>query len=126
MKLLSVLFSSLLVMACATGPCPRATAAAPEKSKSEEVAMSASSTAERVKVYKADGSLQCGQGKQIPVPEMQKQLKNIKVYSAVNKNDGMMRIQVCGAPTGNSNVYEIERKDLEAALKAGFKEWAGE
>ncbi len=88
--------------------------------------MSSSSTAERVKVYKADGSLQCGQGKQIPLAEMQKQLKDIKVYSAVNKNDGMMRIQVCGSPTGNSNVYEIDRKDLEAALKAGFKEWAGE
>jgi hypothetical protein len=126
MKLLSILFSSLLVMACATGPCPRATAASPEKSKSQEAAVSSSSTAERVKVYKADGSLQCGQGKQIPVAEMQKQLKDIKVHSAVNKNDGMMRIQVCGSPTGNSNVYEIDRKDLEAALKAGFKEWAGE
>ncbi len=38
----------------------------------------------------------------------------------------MMRIQVCGAPTGNSNVYEIDRKDLEAALKVGFKEWTFE
>lgn len=81
---------------------------------------------ERVKVFKPDGSLQCGQGKAIPLADMQKQLKNIKVYSAVNKNDGMMRIQVCGSPTGNSNVYEIHRKDLEAAIKAGFKEWTFE
>lgn len=127
MKFFGVLFSSLLMVACATGPCPKATAASTDKNiKAQEATVAPSSTAERVKVYKADGSLQCGQGKQIPVAEMQKQLKDIKVYSAVNKNDGMMRIQVCGAPTGNSNVYEIERKDLEAALKAGFKEWAGE
>lgn len=88
--------------------------------------MESSSKLDRVKVHKADGSLQCGQGKAIPVAEMQKQLKDIKVFSAVNKNDGMMRIQVCGSPTGNSNVYEIDRKDLDAALKAGFKEWTGE
>lgn len=88
--------------------------------------VSVSSNTERVKVYKPDGSLQCGQGKAIPVAEMQKQLKNIKVYSAANKNDGMMRIQVCGSPTGNNNVYEIDRKDLEAAVKAGFKEWTFE
>ena len=81
---------------------------------------------DRVKVFKADGSLQCGQGKAIPVAEMQKQLKDIKVHSAVNKNDGMMRIQVCGSPTGNANVYEIDRKNLEAAIKLGFKEWIAE
>lgn len=81
---------------------------------------------ERVKVYKADGSLQCGQGQVIPAAEMQKELKNIKVYSSANKNDGMMRIQVCGAPTGNSNVYEIDRKDLAAAIRMGFKEWTAD
>jgi hypothetical protein len=85
-----------------------------------------SSSTERVKVYKPDGSLQCGQGKAVPLAEMQKQLKNIKVYSSANKNDGMMRIQVCGSPTGNANIYEIDRKDLEAALKTGFKEWTFE
>ncbi len=77
----------------------------------------------RVKVYKADGSLQCGQGKAIPAQEMQKDLKDIKVHSSATKNDGLMRIQVCGAPTGNANVYEIDHKDLEAALKLGFKQW---
>ncbi|MNL53665.1 hypothetical protein D3C87_1769290 [compost metagenome] len=57
---------------------------------------------------------------------MEKDLKGIKTYSSINKNDGMMRIQVCGSPTGNSNIYEIDRKDLAAALKAGFKEWTFE
>jgi hypothetical protein len=77
----------------------------------------------RVKVYKADGSLQCGMGKKITLEDMEKELKGIQVFSRSNQNDGLMRIQVCGAPTGQSNVYEISRSDLEKALKAGFKEW---
>ncbi len=85
--------------------------------------MKPESKLDRVKVYKPDGSLQCGQGKAVPVPEMQKELKDFKVYSSYNKNDGMMRIQVCGSPTGNANIYEIDRSKLEAAVKLGFKEW---
>lgn len=77
----------------------------------------------RVKVYKADGTLQCGMGTRISLEAMEKQLKGIKVFSRTNMNDGLMRIQVCGSPTGQSNVYEISRSDLEKALKAGFKEW---
>ena len=80
----------------------------------------------KVKVYKADGSLQCGMGAKIALEAMEKDLKGIKVLSRSNINDGLMRIQVCGAPTGQSNVYEISRSDLEKALKAGFKEWTQE
>jgi hypothetical protein len=80
----------------------------------------------KVKVYKADGSLQCGMGNKIPLETMEKDLAGIKVYNRYNMNDGLMRIQVCGAPTGQSNVYEISRSDLEKALKAGFKEWTQE
>lgn len=118
---------SLLVSlsACTHGNC-RTQKDAAKTPATSEVPVTKSATTERVKVFKADGSLQCGQGKAIPVAEMQKQLKGITVYSSMNKNDGMMRIQVCGAPTGNSNVYEIDRKDLEAALKLGFKEWLSE
>ena len=54
---------------------------------------------------------------------MRKQLGDIEVFSAENKHDGMMRIQVCGQPTGQNNVYEIDVKNLEAALKLGFKKW---
>ena len=80
----------------------------------------------KVKVYKPDGSLQCGMGSKIALETMEKDLKGIKVFSRTNMNDGLMRIQVCGAPTGQSNVYEIARADLEKALKAGFKEWTQE
>jgi hypothetical protein len=115
---------------CATGKCLQqqalaasTTAPAAKPGASGGESMKPESKLERVKVYKPDGSLQCGQGKAISAQDMQKDLKNIKVYSSATKSDGMMRIQVCGSPTGSSNVYEIDRKDLEAALKMGFKEW---
>lgn len=76
-----------------------------------------------VYVYKADGSLQCGQGQKIAPNEMAKELAPIQVFSSETKNDGLMRIQVCGHPTGYCNVYEISEDDLEQALKLGFKKW---
>jgi hypothetical protein len=117
---------TMSLFGCATGICLA------QKTKAEGSATTVNggvnvakpeSKLDHVKVYKADGSLQCGQGKAIPAAEMQKDLKSIQVYSSATKNDGMMRIQVCGAATGNANVYEIDRKDLAAALKMGFKEW---
>lgn len=79
-----------------------------------------------VKVYKYDGSLQCGMGKAIAIAEMQKELQGIIVYSNENKSDGLMRTQVCGSPTGKANVYEIDRSQLTEAKKRGFKEWTFE
>ena len=114
----------LVLGACTHGNCrSQKSSVAANTTAASEAAMTNTPAVDRVKVHKPDGSLQCGQGKAIPVTEMQKQLKDIKVHSGVNKNDGMMRIQVCGSPTGNNNVYEIDRKNLEAAIKLGFKEW---
>ncbi len=125
-KWLLVLPLLVVLGGCTHGNC-RANKKETQTTTTGEVPVTTKTAAsDHVKVFKADGSLQCGQGKAIPVAEMQKQLKDIKVYSAVNKNDGMMRIQVCGSPTGNSNVYEIDRKNLEAAIKLGFKEWIAE
>lgn len=121
MKLWTLFLLSLHLIACAHVPC----GAEPRIPKTGFV-MDKSTPLDRVKVFKIDGSLQCGQGDKIPVNAMQKQLEGIQVFSAENKNDGMMRIQLCGTPTGNCNVYEIDRKDLAAALKLGFKEWVAE
>lgn len=77
----------------------------------------------KIKVYKADGSVQCEPGTGTKPEEMQKQLGDIKVYSAENKHDGLIRIQVCGAPTGNCNVFEINESDFAKAEKLGFKKW---
>ncbi|MFS4459953.1 hypothetical protein [Bdellovibrio sp. HCB2-146] len=128
-KLVLVLLSSVALMsACSTAKCRTQKEAQTKVGAEAAVAAGAdsSSSQDRVRVYKPDGSLQCGQGRAIPLNEMEKDLKGIKTYSSINKNDGMMRIQVCGSPTGNCNIYEIDRKDLAAALKAGFKEWTFE
>lgn len=114
-----------LLVGCTHGNC-RTQKDARKNATASEVIVDKSKSTDRVKVFKYDGSLQCGQGKQIPVAEMQKDLKGIQVFSSSNQNDGMMRIQLCGSPTGNANVYEIDRKDLDAALKMGFKEWLAE
>ncbi len=75
----------------------------------------------RVKVYKADGSLQCAQGKPIPLELMEKQLQGIKVYDRYSDNDGKIRATVCGNSTGQINVYEIDSDNLQQAETAGFK-----
>ena len=80
----------------------------------------------RVKIFKADGSLQCNQGKKISLDEMAKQLKDIKIYSSENKHDGLMRAQMCGRPTGFNNVYEIDVDNLDKAVKLGFNKWIRE
>lgn len=119
----------VFLAACANSNCRaiRDEKAGPEAPiKKEMDPLSRTAVADRVRVFKPDGSLQCGQGRAISASEMQKDLKDIHVFSAINKNDGMMRIQQCGTPTGNANVYEIDRKDLAAAIKLGFKEWTGE
>ena len=78
----------------------------------------------RVRVYKTDGSLQCGMGQRIGLKDMaSEQLPNIQIFSSENKHDGLMRIQVCGQPTGTCNVYEILEADFEQATKLGFKKW---
>lgn len=76
-----------------------------------------------VLVFKYDGSKQCGEGKEITLDTMSRQLQDIKIVSMTKKHDAMMRIQVCGAPTGHANVYEISDKDLKKAESYGFKLW---
>lgn len=122
---------SLSALGCATGHCRKAqtpvdasvnTASGSLRGASKAPA----STADRVIVFKYDGSLQCNMGKPVSVEEMRKDLKGIPIYSAEKKSDGQMHIQVCGSITGQTNTYEISRKDLKTAEKRGFKEWTFE
>lgn len=119
--ILSVLLSAL--MACSSHPCKIEERTDIVMTGNEKVSSAKKDLTQRAFVYKADGSLQCGQGEKADIASMRKELGNIEVYSSENKHDGMMRIQVCGAPTGNSHVFEINKSDLEAALKLGFKKW---
>ena len=132
-----LLVVGLLTAGCQNKPCREIQAekmaqkneknpAAPLSADAKPTVQSAGAGQLKVKVFKPDGTLQCGMGSKISLEAMEKELKGIKVFSKSNINDGLMRIQVCGAPTGQSNVYEINRSDLEKALKAGFKEWSQE
>jgi hypothetical protein len=118
---------ALTLVACAQGNCRMqkdATAKNPDS-----VAANATVTAaaqDRIKVFKYDGSKQCGEAKAVPLAKMQTELKKIPVYSSENKPDGLVHMMVCGSNTGSANVYEIDRANLGAAQKAGFREWTFE
>jgi hypothetical protein len=119
---LSILILGLF--GCASGHCRgRESIAEAAKMKWTDEEVMKKRKAERVFVYKPDGSLQCGMGQPLTAEAMSKQLGDIKVLSMENKHDGLMRTQVCGSATGQINIYEISAVDLEAALKADFKEY---
>lgn len=135
-KMLSVI--AILVVGCASGNCryqaeqkavqnaannPTATA---ESKPDAGLPAGAQMKSDRVKVFKYDGSLQCGMGKAIALDTMKKDLKGITIYSSANLQDGLMHVSACGTPTGKANVYEIDRVNLEKAIKAGFREWTFE
>lgn len=122
-NILVVTLLFFFLAACSSHPCKIEERTDIVMTGNEKVSTSRKDLTQRVFVYKPDGSLQCGQGEKIDIAVMKKDLGAIEVYSAQNKHDGMMRIQVCGAPTGYNHVFEINTKDLEAALKLGFKKW---
>lgn len=125
----------VLLVSCSTGKCreQKKTTETPTTAETQTVPgadLAATQpvsvnkkAAATVKVYKYDGSKQCGQASGIELETMEKQLKGIKVVSREKASDGKMRIQMCGADTGQANVYEIPSGDLKAALNAGFQEW---
>lgn len=121
-KVGTLILSGILLAACQSGNCRSNRSESEKGSKKTDVPI-ASSPQNRTKVFKYDGTLQCGMGKAISISDMQKELTGIVVYSAENKNDGLMRIQVCGAPTGKANVFEIDKSSLDKAKENGFKEW---
>ena len=44
----------------------------------------------------------------------------VHVVTQRKMGDGQMHMQMCGAPTGISNTYEIPKAELDRALKLGF------
>ncbi len=114
----------LLTVGCSTTPCKIEERPVVAVAEGTEKSMTASKDlTSRVRVYKQDGSQQCGTNKKTDISVMQKELGAVQVFSAESKHDGLMRIQMCGHPTGNCNVYEILSADLDKALKLGFKKW---
>ncbi len=116
---------AVLLVGCSSTPCKieERKEGATNVSAEEKSTSSGKDLTSRTFVFKPDGSLQCGMGKKIDPNEMKKELGSMQVFSAVSKSDGLMRIQLCGHPTGQNNVFEISEKDLDQALKLGFKKW---
>ena len=77
----------------------------------------------RIRVFKYDGSLQCGVNKGRSLKSMAGDLEGVRIYSSEKKSDGLMHIQVCGSSTGMTNVYEIPKSQLKLAEDRGFKLW---
>src|SRR6266853_1340454 len=71
-------------------------------------------SADTVKVFRYDGSLQCGMGQAVPLDEMAKELTaaNIRILSSEKRVVSGFIIALCGAPTGIANVYEIAKDDF--------------
>jgi len=76
-----------------------------------------------LEVYMYDGTLQCGMGQETPLAEMAEKLSEagIKVLESRKGGDGLAHIAVCGASTGDINVFRIPREDLPAAQALGFR-----
>jgi hypothetical protein len=76
-----------------------------------------------VQIYKYDGTLRCGMGREISLKEMTKELESsgIDVVTSRKGEDGLTHINVCGASTGSTNVYVIDRGSLPAAERLGFR-----
>lgn len=92
--------------------------------KANDQAMSEKSD-DWVWISKADGSKQCEDGGN-PVEADAAELKKagIDVIESKKHDDGMMRIQMCGAPAGKENAYRIKRQDAGKAAALGFREHA--
>lgn len=134
MKLILAVFFTSFIFSCSTKTCKpnetitQDTSLTKNQPIAGETKISPTTTMtnplKKIKIFKPDGSIQCEQGTGTPASEMAKQLGDIKIYSSETKHDGLIRIQVCGQPTGNSNVYEINESDFEkASSKLGFKKW---
>lgn len=67
-------------------------------------------------VYKLDGTLQCDMGKEISLEQGKKELATLigakSILAAEKRHVPLMFPDLCGAPTGNANVYEITEEGL--------------
>ena len=97
---------------------------APAPGGAPSSANSSSSEEPSVWVKRPDGGKQCAPDSAQDLDLGSKELAKlgIPVLESSKKNDGKMRIQVCGQPTGSENSYRIPRSSLSKASALGFKE----
>ena len=78
---------------------------------------------DRIEVYRHDGSRQCEPGSGTAPADMAEALRSagVEVHGSRSGHDGLNRAAVCGAPTGNIDIFSIDASDLEAARELGFR-----
>jgi hypothetical protein len=74
-------------------------------------------------VFRHDGTIQCDKSPGVALDSMEQELRSagIKVLSSRKGYDGREGIALCGAPTGQINIYEILSSDVSEALRLGFE-----
>ncbi len=108
-------------VACSTGHCRRDSKEVLKKLDPKPPAGYEQENLGSLRVGKADGSQQCGMRAGRSLDDMAKEeLQGVEIISSEKRNDGLMRIQSCGAATGMLNTYKIRHQDLIRAQKAGF------
>lgn len=75
-------------------------------------------------IFKLDGTKHCEPHEGVSLDSMAHELAGagIEVFSRQKGFDGREGIAICGATTGQINIYEIASSDLSAALSLGFKQ----
>jgi hypothetical protein len=78
-------------------------------------------SADTVRLFRYDGSLQCGMGQAVPLDEMAKELTavNIRILSSEKRVVSGFIIALCGAPTGIANVSSVSGN---GAHRAGLRD----
>ena len=79
---------------------------------------------EVIEIFKPDGTLQCEGVDGISLTEMARELRRvgIGVIDSRKGHDGVFRMTMCGASTGNINIFSIFVRDLGEAEEIGFHE----
>ncbi len=74
-----------------------------------------------IKIFKLDGTLQCGMGEEHTLDDMRNQLQSIggDISDAKKERVPYMIPTVCGAPTGYANVFTITNESWER-IKIGI------
>lgn len=123
-----VAYCLLLACVCLTSGCadkPCREARRPELDRTGDPENLASQqplprTPGRVWISRPDGSLQCQNGSGKSVSESARDLAGVVVYRRETRLDGLMRVQLCGTPTGRLHVFEIDERRLKEAERRGF------
>ena len=100
-----------------------ASKAAPSSTEAE-ASSSLSSSGPTVWVTRPDGAQQCapGSGQTLESSFTELQKAQVRVLDSQKGNDKKLHAQMCGIPSGKTNMFQIPKEDLPKAIALGFHE----